>query len=382
MSKPAARQSDQDACPVPGHAVNPTVTGSPDVLINGLPTLRVSDNSACGDTVAEGMSTILVNGLPIAFLGSSTRHGGTIITGSGNVLVGNQHAPAPFTPPLSLPGAYSCQLQLSASNGQPYSCLPYRVTLEDGSIQKGITDTSGTTQTIQTRTQMAIVSVHLLPPELTTTCCDRHATKQSSGMSIPLNGVQTAANTGMKAAPISVSKKDNSRTLTSGELAMAQSLFKDSVDYAKIKIHSEEYLPFGLQPDNTAMTPNGEMYFNPDYYKDDFSLLPNDQHWFMHEMVHVWQYQLGYWVKLHGLLLHPGTLWGLLGDPYQYELKPGDKLQDFNMEQQGDIIADYYCWSTGNSTRSASGRRVTSIDIYKSALGDFLSNPNDRKLLP
>ena len=382
MSKPAARQSDQDACPVPGHAVNPTVTGSPDVLINGLPTLRVSDNSACGDTVAEGMSTILVNGLPIAFLGSSTRHGGTIITGSGNVLVGNQHAPAPFTPPLSLPGAYSCQLQLSASNGQPYSCLPYRVTLEDGSIQKGITDTSGTTQTIQTRTQMAIVSVHLLPPELTTTCCDRHATKQSSGMSIPLNGVQTAANTGMKAASISVSKKENSRTLTSGELAMAQSLFKDSVDYAKIKIHSEEYLPFGLQPDNTAMTPNGEMYFNPDYYKDDFSLLPNDQHSFMHEMVHVWQYQLGYWVKLHGLLLHPGTLWGLLGDPYQYELKPGDKLQDFNMEQQGDIIADYYCWSTGNSTRSASGRRVTSIDIYKSALGDFLSNPNDRKLLP
>lgn len=294
MSKPAARQSDQDACPIPGHAVNPTVTGSPDVLINGLPTLRVGDSSACGDTVAEGMSTILVNGLPIAFLGSSTSHGGTIITGSGNVLVGNQHAPAPFVPPLSLPGAYSCQLRLSASNGQPYSCLPYRVTLEDGSIQKGITDASGTTQTILTHTQMAIASVQLLPPTLTSSCCARHTTKQPTGMSIPLNGAQTVADTGTKAAPIPVSKNDNSRTLTSGELAMAQSLFKDSIDYAKIKIHSEEYLPFGLQPDNTAMTPNGEMYFNPDYYKDDFSLLPNDRHWFMHEMVHVWQYQLGY----------------------------------------------------------------------------------------
>lgn len=80
MSKPAARQSDQDSCQLPGHGANPTVTGSPDVLINGLPALRVGDRSACGDTVAEGMSTILVNGLPIAFLGSSTSHGGTIIT--------------------------------------------------------------------------------------------------------------------------------------------------------------------------------------------------------------------------------------------------------------------------------------------------------------
>lgn len=384
MSKPAARQSDQDSCPLPGHSVNPAVTGSPNVLINGLPALRVGDRSACGDAVAEGMSSILVNGLPIAFLGSATSHGGMIITGSADVLVGNQHVPAPFNPPTplsSLP-VFSCQLQLSASNGQAYSCLPYSVTLEDGSIQKGITDASGTTQTIRTLTQMAIASVHLLPPALTTNCCDRHAPTQSNGLSIPVNGIQTAASAGTKVAPISVSKRDNFRALTSGELAMAQSLFKDSIDYTKIKVHSEEYLPFGLQPDNTAMTPNGEMYFNPDYYKEDFSLLPNDQHWFMHEMVHVWQYQLGYWVKLHGLLLHPGKLWGLLGDPYQYELKPGDKLQDFNMDQQGDILADYYCWSVGNSMRSPSGRRVTSIALYKSVLSDFLSNPNDRKLLP
>lgn len=382
MSKPAARQSDQDACPLPGHAVNPTVTGSPDVLINGLPTLRIGDNSACGDTVAEGMSSILVNGLPIAFLGSSTSHGGSIITGSGDVVVGNQHASAPFTAPTSLPSVFSCQLQLLASNGQAYSCLPYRVTLADGSIQKGTTDTSGTTQAIRTFTQMAITNVQLLPPTAASNCCGRHVQTQANGISIPLSGVQTTQNAGTKTAPIPVNKSDRFRMLTSGELAMAQSLFKDSVDYTKIKIHSEEYLPFGLQPDNTAMTPNGEMYFNPDYYKEDFSLLPNDQHWFMHEMVHVWQYQLGYWVRLHGLLLHPGTLWGLLGDPYQYELKPGDKLQDFNMEQQGDIIADYYCWSTNNATRSASGRRVPSIDAYKNVLGDFLSNPNDRKLLP
>jgi hypothetical protein len=62
-----------------------------------------------------------------------------------------------------------------------------------------------------------------------------------------------------------------------------------------VRVHNDEFLPFDLQPDNTAMTPNGEIYFNPSRFKEDFSLsTPRDQHWLMHEMVHVWQYQLGY----------------------------------------------------------------------------------------
>ncbi len=93
LSKPAARLGDTNACPLPGHGSNPTVSGSPDVLINGLPALRVGDSSACGDAVAEGIGCILVNGQPIAFLGSATAHGGVIVSGSGDVLVGTQHTP-------------------------------------------------------------------------------------------------------------------------------------------------------------------------------------------------------------------------------------------------------------------------------------------------
>lgn len=88
MAKPAARVSDTDACPLPGHGPNPVTAGSPNVLINSLPCARVGDPTACGDAIAVGIPTILVNGKPIAHLGSATAHGGVIVTGSGNVLLG------------------------------------------------------------------------------------------------------------------------------------------------------------------------------------------------------------------------------------------------------------------------------------------------------
>ena len=40
MAKPAARLSDLNTCPKTGHGTNPTTSGSSDVLINNLPTLR------------------------------------------------------------------------------------------------------------------------------------------------------------------------------------------------------------------------------------------------------------------------------------------------------------------------------------------------------
>ncbi|WP_313224912.1 PAAR domain-containing protein [Stutzerimonas nitrititolerans] len=40
MAKPAARLSDLNTCPKTGHGTNPATSGSSDVLINNLPTLR------------------------------------------------------------------------------------------------------------------------------------------------------------------------------------------------------------------------------------------------------------------------------------------------------------------------------------------------------
>jgi hypothetical protein len=57
-------------------------------------------------------------------------------------------------------------------------------------------------------------------------------------------------------------RRGPSRPLRQGEILMAAQLFKSSIDYGQVRVHNEEFLPFDLQPDNTAMTPNGEIYFN------------------------------------------------------------------------------------------------------------------------
>ncbi|WP_371133352.1 PAAR domain-containing protein [Pseudomonas sp.] len=157
MAKPAARLSDLNACPLPGHGTNPTISGSPDVLINNLPTLRVGDSTACGDTVTEGIGSILVNGKPIAFQGSATAHGGIIITGSGDVLVGTQSGSAPFTPPQILP-SHSEQYQLIDENGgQPVEAALYCVECGDGQRFIGYTNGHGNTERVFTDQPQSVV---------------------------------------------------------------------------------------------------------------------------------------------------------------------------------------------------------------------------------
>jgi hypothetical protein len=76
------------------------------------------------------------------------------------------------------------------------------------------------------------------------------------------------------------------RALAAGEVAMARRLFGDAIDYPVVRIFNRRYLPFGLQPKNCAMTPNGAMYFHSSRCLRDFSAgSEHARHWFMHEMV-------------------------------------------------------------------------------------------------
>lgn len=58
----------------------------------------------------------------------------------------------------------------------------------------------------------------------------------------------------------------------------------------------------------------------------------------MHEMVHVWQFQMGlavaFWRLGNGFV------------DYQYDLTNDKILSDYRMEQQASIIADYWCLKT------------------------------------
>jgi len=62
---------------------------------------------------------------------------------------------------------------------------------------------------------------------------------------------------------------DIDRELTAGEMALLKSIFANTIEYAKVKVHN--YKAYFFQPDDTAMTPDGEIYFPIKYYQEDFS---------------------------------------------------------------------------------------------------------------
>jgi hypothetical protein len=132
-------------------------------------------------------------------------------------------------------------------------------------------------------------------------------------------------------------------------------------------------MPF--QPKNCCMTPNGSMYFHrscflPDYTRGD----PGAIHWFMHEMVHVWQHQLGYPVRMRGAVR--------IGLSYSYTLREDASLADYNMEAQGDLLADYFVLKFLRRPCAMRQERYRdSLALYERVLERFLVHPESRRNL-
>ena len=91
--------ADAHGCPACPHpATGPAIQGSPDVLVNGRPALRVGDKglhaACCGSnmwTAAAGSGTVLINNKAAHRQGDSDQHcggSGKLIEGSPDVLVG------------------------------------------------------------------------------------------------------------------------------------------------------------------------------------------------------------------------------------------------------------------------------------------------------
>lgn len=160
------------------------------------------------------------------------------------------------------------------------------------------------------------------------------------------------------------------RPLSAGEIRMASLLFGDAIDYRRVRVYNRRYMPF--QPRNCCMTPNGSLYFHqscflPDYTRGD----PGAIHWFMHEMVHVWQHQLGYPVRLRGAFR--------IGLSYDYVLHEGATLADYNMEAQGDLLADYFVLRHLNKPEAMRQQGYRgSLALYEEVLALFLAEPANR----
>ncbi|MFV3308590.1 PAAR domain-containing protein [Pseudomonas sp. NY15181] len=287
------------------------------------------------------------------------------------------------THPIPTIAPYAAQICLTCTSGSIPKGLYYVMHLADGTTREGTTDHQGRTARITTKEATRIIRLELLPPEPSESpCCIAKGMDEPLVIDLKANQLFTDNSpngAAIKTVPLPEGEK---RALTSGEIAMARSVFKDSIDYSQVKIHHGGWWLFlGFQ--NTAVTPNGELYFpnSTGFYRDDFSNTSNDRDkaLFMHEMVHAWQYQMGYWVKWN-------SLWVTSRGPsaYEYQLNSDGKLSNYNMEQQGDIVSDYFIicilkkpqfvWNPANQSKDPS--------LLKSTMRDFLDNPQETNNLP
>lgn len=104
---PAARLTDNHSCPCGGGPVSGPC--SPNVLIEGLPAARVSDelvDPLNPDSIVQGCTSVLINGLPAARMTDKTAGGGVIVKGAITVFIGE-----------GMPG--HCMHE-AASNGTPF----------------------------------------------------------------------------------------------------------------------------------------------------------------------------------------------------------------------------------------------------------------------
>jgi hypothetical protein len=137
-------------------------------------------------------------------------------------------------------------------------------------------------------------------------------------------------------------KYGESRALTKGEIELAKTVFGNSVDYSKVRLYHRHYPILGIgHDDNTAVTPDGNMYYPTAIYENDFS--KGNRGLFMHEMTHVWQKQHGRDPQLEGIGLGISSF-GNYASAYEFKLDPKKDFKDYNIEQQGRLIERYFSY--------------------------------------
>jgi len=204
--------------PIP-HVGGPVVgPGCPTVLIGGMPAAVMGDMCVCvgpPDSIVLGSTGVLIGNKPAARMGDMCAHGGSIVVGCPTVLIGEMSPGSPPPPPvvkmimgessnltseMSQKAAQVAALSRAAETGAPFceKCeaaqkpqeaaeeiakrkyhraqfravdeksgaaiegLPYRITLSNGAIYSGSTDSEGYT-TIVTTVEPEDAEVEWLP---------------------------------------------------------------------------------------------------------------------------------------------------------------------------------------------------------------------------
>ena len=122
--------------------------------------------------------------------------------------------------------------------------------------------------------------------------------------------------------------QQKSRPLTEAEIKMAHSVFGPDFDVSQVRLKTAWWV---LK--NYAVSPNGNIYFNPKDWVEDFSKQSlGKKSWLIHELTHVWQLQ-------QGLKVVRGAV---MNRRYDYILQEGKSFFTYGIEQQARMVQDYF----------------------------------------
>jgi hypothetical protein len=172
------------------------------------------------------------------------------------------------------------------------------------------------------------------------------------------------------------------RALRAEELAEVEKVFSTGLDVTRVRIHENASLPDwvgrigaklrGLPPpEHNAITLGNTCYFPVTLTTNDPAnpLWLRDMGWLMHELTHAWQYQHdGIRYLYEAVFKSPTYQYAPTGQSQDDALKgfskAGRVFRDFNREQQGDIVRDYYFFLEQN-------RDVSAWDTYLNELHEL-----------
>ncbi len=147
--------------------------------------------------------------------------------------------------------------------------------------------------------------------------------------------------------------KGQTRSLTEEERALGESVFGKNINYQTIRIDEQSITARRLRAKYVSFnTINSWGKMSPDV--------------FIHELVHIWQYQ-----RLGSIYIAEALAAQRSEAGYNYggvaalrvALEEGKTLRDFNFEQQGDIVQDYYLLTQGYRVQWGTARQ-TDATVY------------------
>ena len=142
------------------------------------------------------------------------------------------------------------------------------------------------------------------------------------------------------------------RTLHPHELLEVQPIFGVGLDTARVIISEGDALPNwvgrigAFLKRQSAPLENAITIGNTSYFPRALTTETRDLAWLIHELTHQWQYQHFGIRYLFEALRAPTYAYANVGELLDVALKrfwnANTKFSDFNREQQGDIVRDYF----------------------------------------